>query len=61
MLPLCLLTSQFVVLIMLMLNAIQNKFQVSFKRSMVSTFVYACVIVGLVTYSITQHIKPPSD
>jgi hypothetical protein len=46
---------------MLMLNAIQNKFQVSFKRSMVSTFVYACVIVGLVTYSITQHIKPPSD
>ena len=55
-LPLTLLSAQFVVLILLLLNALNHKFKISFKRSLISTLVYSCVIIGLVTYSIIKHI-----
>jgi len=59
-LPLTLMVGQLASLTLLLVNGIRNDFHISFNASLASTGMYFVFIVGLVAYSIIEHIQPPS-
>lgn len=59
-LPLTLLTAEFGVLAILLTNAILNKFEISFKWSVISAAFYFCIITFLIVYSIVEKVHVSS-
>lgn len=60
-LPLSLILAQLVVLAILLLNAVKNQFDLSFKYCVLNTVVYGVVLLYLVVYCLLNAINPPSD
>ena len=52
-LPLVLICAQLVTLIFLLLNALKNHYSLSSKFSFINTAIYICVVLFLVSYSIS--------
>ena len=55
-LPLCLIIAQLFALTVIALNAVSNKYKVSYRFSLINTVLYAITIVGLVVFSLV-YIK----
>ena len=53
-LPFTLVTGNLVILTMIILNAIQRKFEMTYKYAILQTMTYIGIIIFLVTYCITQ-------
>ena len=60
-LPMVLLIGQLGILIMILVNGITNDYQISFKQTKITIIFYFAVIFGLVYFSISQNVKPPTD
>ena len=52
-LPLTLIITEIVVLFVILINGLINKYKIDFKFSMINTIIYSAAIIFLVTFSIT--------
>ena len=59
-LPLTLLLGQTFVLSLILSSAIKNKFQITFRSSLIGLIIYGSVIIGLVIYSLLDDVQAPS-
>jgi hypothetical protein len=59
-LPFTLICGQLVTLLLLLINAVTNKFHISFNSLKLSVFVYLSILIGLILYSIIEDVQPPS-
>jgi len=60
-LPLALIVAQLVILGVNLMNALRHKFEIRFQFTLISSFIYICVIILLVAYSIINAIVPSED
>ena len=57
-LPLCLLVSQFLILVVLMCSVIRNDYKLTFKDCVKTTIVYVIVIFILIIYCLKNTVNP---
>ena len=60
-LPLCLLVGQCLVLTNILVFTIKNKYHVTFASSVIGLTIYACIILGLVIFSLIDDVKAPDN
>ena len=60
MLTLGLLVCQFIVLILILFDALKSNFEITFKISFINTIVYFVALVFLIVYAIQNAISPGS-
>lgn len=60
-LPLCLLIGQFVILVLIFLNGIVNKFMISYRFHFIAVVFYGLMILCLVLYSVFAGVSPPDE